>query len=186
MLGNGDTYKPQTAGTYRLVFASDPAVRQPVLPSDPGPDADDDARAEVKRATEAAAATYREAWRVARETDEWKPMLVDGESPTYFVCQWIPREAWRRWSDLRRENGGSMGDQEAESALVRLALVGIENLNWPGFSFPRPIYDGELRDNAAPRALFDELRRIRGLDVDRLIGFLAGQIYAQEVAARPL
>lgn len=187
MLGTGEPYKaPTTAGTYRVPFSDDTAIRGPELPAEPGEDAGEDVRAAYRKTCEPLVVEYLNTWRVARETGDWSKLVVADKKPTFFVLQWIPREAWRRWSDLRRINGGDMGLDEGSVALVRLALLRIDDLHWPGFRMPVPEWDERLRAYAMPRALIDDLRRMKGLDVDLLVDFLAGQIYQMETTGRPL
>lgn len=184
MIGTGEPYKAPTADKYRLLYQRDSAVRQPVDPPAAPEGADEATRKAADLALREVVATYENEWRVARDTQDWSPLIVEGKQPTYFVMRWIPRELFRRWADLRRS--GKLGYEEGNVALVRLALVGIENLNWPGFSFPRLEWDERLHDHVVPSSLFDQLRRIRGLDVDLLVDMLAGQIDQQEVHGRPL
>lgn len=60
--------------------------------------------------------------RVARETGDWLPLIVDGKTPTMFTMRVIPGHLFRKIVDME------IGSAEKQSVLFRAACVGFTGL----------------------------------------------------------
>lgn len=103
---------PSIARPYGLISSLDPALDAP----ERTPEETDDA-------WKGRLDSWTEQLRVARERDDWKPLLKAGETPTVFRCRHIPGDIWA----MRARVLAGMGQVEYMAHVVRLALVGIEN-----------------------------------------------------------
>ena len=100
-------------------------VQRPVPPPD-------DATAAVKEAHAKAVDDYERKLRVARETGNWQPLIIEGQSPTPFVMGQVDRNAWRSLRDrLRLPPGtpGWVGPTQGVALLFRLALQRVVGLD---------------------------------------------------------
>lgn len=113
---------PSAAKQYDEFCTVDPAFIQP--PKKPADDASDADKAEHAAALE----SYRAKLKAARETGDWKPMLLDGQTPTKFVLGHVDRNIWRSIIDRATLPGDSprhIGQTTLHSLLFRLALKSI-------------------------------------------------------------
>ncbi len=60
--------------------------------------------------------------RVARETGDWLPLIVDGKTPTRFTMRVIPGHVFRKIVDLE------VGSSQRQALLFRAACVGISGI----------------------------------------------------------
>lgn len=101
---------PSNQREYDEYWSGDPAFHQPAD--------SDEARAEhaakIKR---------------ARETGDWSPLLIDGETPTKFVMRPIKGDQWR-WlvDEATREDEHRMGPALFNQLMFRCAVVSVKNL----------------------------------------------------------
>lgn len=186
MIGNrANSTKDSNAVPYRLVWQGDPALRPMELPADLPQDAGPSEREEWQTKVDAALEARGNELRVARETQDYSPLLVEDKAPTYFVMRWLPYATRQRWNDELRKNGGSMGPDEGLLTLFLLALVDVENFG--GKKFGRLVKSDRFGDTMAPGAFCDELERLVGRKaMKNLVGALAWEVYQQEEHTGPL
>jgi hypothetical protein len=93
---------PSLVADYTLIYSGDPALNLP---------ADD---AERERVLE-----------LARETGNWRDLLIEGDPPTLFQMRPLPGSVYDYWcGEVRRRE---LVDREAAALLFRLALTKIDN-----------------------------------------------------------
>ena len=98
---------PSIQHEFTLVFSGDPALS---LPEDP------DERARVLK--------------VARETGNWAPLIIDGQQPTLFHFKDLTRSEFGWWDGERCHSarlGRPLGALEASDLVLRLALRTVDN-----------------------------------------------------------
>lgn len=61
--------------------------------------------------------------KVARDQSDWKSLLVEGQSPTSFLCRQVSGTALDWWHDQKG------GDMYKQTLLLRLAIKSIDNLD---------------------------------------------------------
>ncbi len=98
---------------YDEFYSGDPAFVQ--APEDDGTDA-----------TKTLIAEHIERVRIARETSNWQPLLIEGGNPTKFTMRVLPGSVFRTIQDLI--GSGQTGLAMGQALLVRAALRGIVNL----------------------------------------------------------
>ena len=133
------TRQPSYQREYTDHWSRDPALEQsPVAPPA-------EAAAEAKAAHETAVANYERKLRVARETGNWQPMVLDGQSPTSFVMGQVDRNAWRAIEDrmkLPADNQLRIGAKQGMALLFRLAVQRIVGLDLEVVRRPDPRWEG--------------------------------------------
>lgn len=60
---------------------------------------------------------------VARDTGDWSPLLIQGQTPTKFVTRQIPGDLRRRLVDWYEAH--KLGARELDALLVRLAVTDV-------------------------------------------------------------
>ncbi len=113
---------PSAVRDFDAFFSGDSAFTQP--PADPPDDASDDAKKAHKEAVEG----YIAKLRAARETGDWKPLLIEGQTPTKFVLRQVDRNIWREIMDRAVLPGDSprhIGQVTLNALLFRLACISI-------------------------------------------------------------
>jgi hypothetical protein len=148
-------------------------VRRPTTPPD-------EAGAESKAAHEKAVEDYERKLRIARETGNWQPLILDGQSPTPFVMGQVDRNIWRAIRDrlnLRPGSPGWIGIDVGVALLFRLAIQRIVGLDlevsrradsrWEGWTMAQPELVSDLDTKYHPgivTELGDQVFvRLRGL-----------------------
>ncbi len=130
---------PSLQHDYDLISASDEAVNAPP------PDADETVKA-----------AFAEKIDRARETGDWTGLLIEGKSPTKFVCRLVPQSVMRRIADRSNASADSrLGTLEMLGLVLRLSVKEVVNL--PGYKV-RLVNDAdwgaiahaELLDNLPP------------------------------------
>lgn len=112
---------PSLQHTYDEYYSGDDAFRQ-LRPEPAAAEAEDYARWCEERDE------HHRQWRVARETGDVRPLLTDEQAqPTRFQLRPIPGDAYRKLIDMAISN--TLGSQELDHLLFRLALVGVANLS---------------------------------------------------------
>lgn len=108
---------PSSQKQYDDYFSGDPAFKQP-------PPAPDDPTDEQK----AALAEYETKLKAARETGDWRQLLVEGQTPTRFVLGQIDRNIFRAIQDraiLPLNSPQRIGPVQLFALLFRLALKSV-------------------------------------------------------------
>ncbi len=98
---------------YDDFYSGDPAFVQ--APEDDGTDA-----------TKELIKAHAERIRIARETSNWQPLLVEGGNPTKFTMRPLPGSVFRAIVD--RLESKATGPAAGQALLVRAALRGVTNL----------------------------------------------------------
>lgn len=118
---------------YEFCVSCDPAFAPPPKRAD---FASDD---EYTKAVDA----YQAAWRVARETANYTPLILEGQAPTKFILTpKVNRHIWRAIQDramLPADSPRHIGQVTMMSLLVRLALKSI------------PAFDGDVSHAPDPQ-----------------------------------
>lgn len=139
---------PSNQRTYDEFWSGDEAFLQP--PTKPAAGADD---AELAAHAEQLEAHERKV-KVARETADWAPLIIEGGEPTRFELRVLPGDVFRRIVDMWQ--GNDIGSAEANLLLLRAALVGVVNLGKasvtlaPDRQYPRL---GPIADVSVPNLL---------------------------------
>jgi len=132
------TFATSVLHEYALIWSGDPALRQPEIPPECEPFADEapDAFAARKAARDTAAAELRadfeRAYVRAIETGQWDALKRPDAQPTVFRCRPIPGPLWRRFMDHVGDDSNGLGGYQRPALAFRLAVVGIDNF-LPGF-----------------------------------------------------
>ncbi len=114
---------PSAQRDWDAFFSGDSAFVQPPTLDDPPTD-------EQKSALEQYAAKLT----TARETGDWKPLLIEGQAPTKFVMRQVDRNVWRSIMDRAVLPGDSprhIGQVSLNALLFRLACVSV--VGWDKF-----------------------------------------------------
>jgi hypothetical protein len=135
---------PSQQRDYETYVSIDPAFRQP--PPAPGDTATDEERAQYKEAR----ADYDAKLTAAKETGDWKPLLIEGQTPTKFVLGQVDRNVWRSLMDramLPVDSARYVGQVAMNALLFRLAIrdvVGFDKFerlpdaNWDHWTMAPP------------------------------------------------
>ena len=103
---------PSNQNAYDLIASTDEAINAPPADAD---DATNDA--------------FNAKLNVARDTGDWSGLLIEGKSPTKFVCRVIPQTIMRRIADRMNEEGPSkLGNLELVGLVLRLSVQEVTNL----------------------------------------------------------
>lgn len=152
-------------------FSGDPAFQQPPEPPDGEPAADYLAERDA----------YLAKLTAAKETGDYKPLLVDGQSPTKFVLRHVDRNIWRAIMDRAVLPGDSpryIGQVTLHAILFRLAIKEI--VGWEKFDrHPDPAWDNWTM---APAALVTQLDEID----PRIVGEIGSGVFRRLQGVRPL
>jgi hypothetical protein len=140
---------PSLQGDFPLVYSADPALS---LPEDP-----------VERAT---------ALRVARETGNWRPILLAGQEPTVFACAPLHGSAltWLRGEASR----GEWSQEELFEYAFRLSIRRVDNLGALQIGHELTARGHKIQTLAS----LDEL-----YDIGRQVNPLLGRLIVQELGA---
>jgi hypothetical protein len=103
---------PSLQRDYDEYYSGDPAFVQPP----------DDATKEQLEA-------HADRIRVARETGDWRPLLIDGQNPTTFVMKPLDGHIYRAIMD--KIQSGEIGLASAPAFFFRAAIRKIVNLDGP-------------------------------------------------------
>lgn len=190
MIGTGtpkqNSGKKSDGLTYKVPWTGDAAIVLPELPAPPPEGATEDEQRAYLEAYAAVDAERDNLRRVARETQDFDPITREGESPSFFVFQWIDEVAMRAWNDQLRKHGGPMGNEEAIAQLFLLALVGVENV--PNVKVPTPVASERFGVRMVPRSFLRTLRIHPGIGdrAKQLVDELGLEVYRQETETGPL
>lgn len=150
--------------SYTLIDETDDALARPESPPDPRPldgeaPADFEARKDAHAKSVAAAeAEFIRRFEVACETGDWRGLIVDGRTPTFFHVRQIPMTAWNAFKRVAR----SLGTDEIATLAFRLGVTEITNLNlgvatkvapYVGDDGKRERALGDVLDEAIPNAI---------------------------------
>jgi hypothetical protein len=116
---------------------------------------------------------YERKLRVARETGDWKPLLVEGAQPTAFIMGQVDRSIWRALGGrmmLPSSNPRWIGSAEGVALLFRLALVKIVGLDVEVDRRPDPRWEGWVM--ASPEVV----NVLDAIDMG-IVGELGDQVY---------
>jgi hypothetical protein len=153
----------------------DPAFRQP--PADPGEKATDEERAQYKEAR----ADYDAKLTAARDTGDWKPLLIEGQTPTKFVLKKVDRNVWRALMDramLPVDSARYIGQVMMNALLFRLAVVSISDFDKFDRA-PDPQWDGWEMADAKLVTQLDEISTA-------IVGEVGGAVFRRLQGVRPL
>ena len=147
---------PSLVADYTLIYSGDPALK-PI--EDP---------VERERVLEQ-----------ARETGDWRELLIEGEAPTTFTIRNLPGSVYDYWcGEVRR---GQLVDREAAALLFRLALTKIDN-------FGKLVVEHTKIDGhrAAKISVLDEIYSALGGTGSLVVSEIAGHVLTRsEPALRP-
>lgn len=113
---------PSQVRDYDEFVSIDPAFRQP--PKAPGEKATDEERAQYKEAR----ADYDAKLTASRDTGDWSPLRIEGQTPTKFVMGQVDRNVWRALMDramLPVDSARYVGQVMMNALLFRLACKHI-------------------------------------------------------------
>jgi hypothetical protein len=163
---------PSAQKQWDAFWSGDPAFIQP--PERP---------AEVTGEYTTALEQYLAKLNAARETGDWRPMLIDGQTPTKFVMGQVDRETWREVADrcgLPSDNPRHIGDITLNSIMFRLSVKSVVGLGDIRVErSPDMKWDGWVM---AQRAIVSELDEIS----PGIIGELGGEVFKRLQGVRPL
>jgi hypothetical protein len=117
---------PSQVRDYDEFVSIDPAFRQ--APTPPGEKATDEERAQYKEAR----ADYDAKLTAARDTGEWKPLAIEGQTPTKFVMRQVDRNVWRALMDramLPVDSARHIGQVMMNALLFRLAVTHVTDFD---------------------------------------------------------
>lgn len=142
------TFATSVLHEYALIWQGDSALKQPAIPPEVEPLADEPAEAfeARKAARDAEVAKLRDeheaAWIHAIETGKWDALKVPGATPTVFWCRPIPGSTWRAFLDHIANPANELGGWQRTSLAFRLAVVRVDNFA-PGFKVERVEHTGK-------------------------------------------
>jgi hypothetical protein len=161
---------PSVVRDWDAFFSGDPAFTQPPKSEGEPTDADKEA-----------AESYIAALKAARETGDWKPLLVDGQTPTKFVMRQVDRNIWRAIMDRAVLPGDSprhIGQVSLNALLFRLSIK--EVVGWDKFDRQSdPNWDFWTM---APASLVTQLDEID----PRIVGEIGSLVFERLRGVRPL
>lgn len=116
---------PSAVKQYDDFVSIDPAFIQPPAPLGEGATEDE------RKAYTEALDQYLAKLKAAKETGDWRPMLIEGQVPTKFVLGQVDRNIWRTVMDRAMLPGDSprhIGQIALYALLFRLALKSVVGL----------------------------------------------------------
>ena len=135
------TFASSVLHEYALIWSGDPALKQPEIPpevepfADEPPDAFEARKAARDKEAEALLGEFQRAYARAIETGKWDALKRPDARPTVFRCRPIPGPLWRQFMDHDLADPG-VGDYSRPALAFRLAVTAIDNFA-PGFKVER-------------------------------------------------
>ena len=162
---------PSSQRQWDAFTSIDPAFAQrPALPAEPT-DAD-----------RSALADYDAKITAAKETGDWRALLVEGQSPTKFVMGQIDRNTWRAIMDRAVLPGDSprhIGQIALHALLVRLALRSVV-----GFGDVKIERQADPQWEYWPMAQAEIVTQLDEID-PRIVGELGSDVFKRLQGASP-
>jgi hypothetical protein len=146
---------------YPLFWLNDPALKQPEIPPECEPIADEAPEAFAARKAkrdekvEEARDEHERTWARCIETGRWDELRLPGKQPTSFVCRPIPGATWRAFLDHVRNPDNEIGDFQRASLAFRLAVIRVENFA-PGFKVERVEHKNKRGEPSGLGLVLDE------------------------------
>jgi hypothetical protein len=161
---------PSNQRSFDLFVTCDPAIiKAPQRPADP----DDSYKAALEE--------YIAKIKAARETGDWKPVVIDGQQPTKFTMGQVDRNIWRAVMDRAVLPGDSprhIGQVSLNALLFRLSCRSIAG--WDKFErHPDPGWDNWTM---APASLVSQLDEID----PSIVGELGFEVFRRLQGITPL
>lgn len=166
---------PSAQRPWDTFYSLDSAIIQP--PAIPDGELTEEQQAEIK----AAIADYRAKIKVAKETGDWRAIVVDGQVPTKFTMAQVDRNVWRAVVDrmqLPTNSHRYIGPAQASAVVFRLAVKAIAG--WDAFErLPDPLWDNWTM---APAKIVEQLDEID----QRIVAEIANDVFLRLQGVRPL
>ena len=168
---------PSVQRSYDDYVSIDPAfVQAPTVPAESATDAE---RALYKEESE----RYVAKLKAAKQTGDWTPLRIEGQTPTKFVLGQVDRNIWRALMDralLSEESPRRIGQVTLYALLFRLALRSVEGFGDVKVERrPDPNWESWEMAQASLVTTFDELD-------PRIVGEIGGGIFQRLQTVSPL
>jgi hypothetical protein len=111
---------PSVQREYDDFWSGDPAIKQP--PQPPPENASDEERDRYIKSVE----DYVKAIELARETGDWRPLIIEGETPTKFTLRPLPAKAYTLLADM--STSGAQTRNQVAALAFQCALARLSNL----------------------------------------------------------
>jgi hypothetical protein len=153
---------PSAQRAWDAHYSGDPAFLQP--PPRPDGEPTDEYKTAIDQ--------YVARLTAAKETGDWKPLLIEGQQPTKFVMGQVDRNVWRSIMDrvvLPADNPRNIGQVALHALLFRLSVKDV--VGFPAFHrLPDPHWDNWTM---APSDLVTTLDEID----PRIVGELGSDVF---------
>lgn len=156
---------PSNQRPYDAFYSRDPAFQQ--APELAANELDED----LVKAHKVALAAHADRIRIARETGDWRPLLVGELQPTLFTMQPMSGDTFRKIADL--VTGGAIRAFALDQLALRCALVSVVNLG--DYTVERKLHENPRLHELGPIATIDIPNLLDAVD-RRIVGELGGLV----------